>query len=817
MHTRTWLSSTVISSAMILGLAFAAGACGSGAPQMNPPGSESSGELSVDLQIGSGAIINSVSYTITGPGGFSKTGTIDVSHSATASALIGGLPTGTGFSIALAASTVDGGTTCSGQAPFSVVAGQVTPVSVPLACHEAARTGSVLVNGKLNVCPVIDGITISPNSLSVGASVPVSAAAHDSDAGPAALTYQWTATSGTLSDPSSPNPTFSCTAAGTATLTLTVTDGDPSPTCPAKLTADVTCVTPVCVGNCDDGNPCTNDVCQPDFSCAHTPVADGAVCQGGNLKVKILGFNDFHGHISAGTTVAGRPAGSAAVLASYLEKAQTGVENQTLIVHAGDQVGASPASSALLQDEPSIQFLNFLANGSCSYSDKMNPACNLVGTLGNHEFDEGKSELLRLLNGGNFVSGPFLEDPYKGARFPYVSANVVDEVTGRPILPPYVIKKIQGIPIAFVGAVLKGTPTIVTPTGVAGLRFLDEADAANSYVPEITAQGVKAIVLLIHQGGSQASYTTATNTALTNSALNGPDILDVVTRLDNEFDVVVSGHSHTFSNLFITNNLGKKILMTQAFSFSTAYADIDLQIDPVSKDVVSSTAKIVTTFADIAPGNSPDPAIAAMTAQAEARVAPLVNQVVGFAPQSYTAAQNAAGESALGDIIADAQNAAEGTQFAFMNPGGIRGDLIVPAGGGNITYNALFTIQPFGNTMVSLNMTGAQIKTLLEQQWQPTVTRFLQISGLGYTWDANLPVGSRIVEVHDAASNPLDPAAVYHITCNNFLAAGGDGFTTFTLGTNQVGGPVDLDALIDYTEHHNPLTPPVMGRVTRLH
>jgi 5'-nucleotidase len=237
----------------------------------------------------------------------------------------------------------------------------------------------------------------------------------------------------------------------------------------------------------------------------------------------------------------------------------------------------------------------------------------------------------------------------------------------------------------------------------------------------------------------------------------------------------------------------------------------------VTKDVVTKTAKIVTTFADVAPGNAPDPAAAALTAAAEARVAPLAGQIVGSSASSYRATQNSAGESDLGDIIADSQNAADATQFAFMNPGGIRADLVVPSGGGNFTWNDLFTIQPFGNTLVKMNMTGAQIKALLEQQWQPTATRFLQISGLGYTWDASLAIGSRIVEVHDAAGVTLDPMATYSVTCNNFLAAGGDGFTTFVSGKDPVGGPVDLDALIEYTEHHNPLLPPVKGRITRLH
>ncbi len=814
-HVREFLSSVVIPSAVVLSLSFAATGCGGGGPSVEQAGPHA-GKVSLALQLPSGSILNALSYTITGPAGYTSTSSIDVSNSATVQALLGGIPAGTGYSISLTGTTTDGLSVCAGSASFDVTASHATTVNVPVLCKEHATKGSVLANGTFNSCPLVDGITASPNALSVGGSVVLQGQAHDSDAAPSALTYQWTASSGTLSSASQQNPTFTCTAAGTATLTLTVSDGDTTPGCADSLSASVTCSTPVCASNCDDSNPCTTDVCTPSLSCTHTTVADGSLCQGGNLKLKILGFNDFHGQLSTGKTVSSRPVGSAAVLTSYLKAAEAGVEGQTLIVHAGDHVGASPAASALLQDEPSIQWLNMLANASCTYTDKTNSACNIVGTLGNHEFDEGKSELLRLLNGGNHVSGPFLEDPYKGARFPYVSANVVDEVTGRPILPPYVIKRVQGVPIAFVGAVLEATPTIVTPTGVAGLRFLDEADAANSYVPEIKALGVKTIVLLIHQGGSQTSYTTATNTTLTNSALNGPDILDVVTRLDSEFDVVVSGHSHTFTNLLVTNNAGAKILVTQAFSASTAYADINLTIDPVTKDVVTKSATIVTTFADVAPGNTPDPEAAALTAAAEARVAPLTSQIVGFSPISLTRAQNAAGESSLGDLIADTQNLAEGTQSAFMNPGGIRADLVEPTGGANITWNDLFTIQPFGNTLVKMNLTGTQIKALLEQQWQPTVTRFLQISGLGYTWDASLPVGSRIVEIHDAAGVALNPAATYSITCNNFLAAGGDGFTTFVGGTNQVGGPIDLDALIDYTEHHNPLPAPTMGRVTRL-
>jgi 5'-nucleotidase len=808
----------LVSSSLSLGLAFGLPACGA-----QPSGSEESaaketaGNVSLGLVLASGATLDAVDYTITGPGGFARSGSLDVSRSSKLSGVIGGLPAGLGYAVSLAGTSTDRSTACSGSATFDVTAHQTTQVTVAVSCKEKSKTGSAQLSGSLNLCPLIDGITLTPSEIFVGASVTLQGLAHDSDAGPAPLSYHWTTSSGALSDPSAPNPSFTCTTLGPATLTLSVSDGDPSSSCGDALSATVTCSAPVCTGGCDDGNPCTDDVCSPSLTCQHTTTPDGTLCQGGNLKVKLLGFNDFHGQLSAGKLVSSRPVGSAGVLTSYLKTAQNGIEDQTLIVHAGDHVGASPAASALLQDEPSIQWLNQLANSSCAYADKTNPACNVVGTLGNHEFDEGKSELLRLLNGGNHVSGPFLEDPYLGARFPVVSANVVDEVTLRPIIQPYVIKRIHGVPIAFVGAVLEATPTIVTPTGVAGLKFLDEADAANSYVPEIKAQGVKSIVLLIHQGGSQSSYTTATNTNLTSSALNGADILDVVTRLDSEFDVVVSGHSHSFSNVLVANNLGKKILVTQAFSAGTAYDDIDLTIDPLTKDVVTKSAKIVTTFADVAPGNTPDAAAAALTAAAEARVAPLVNQVVGFSTTSFTRDGGSAGESALGDIIADAQNLAEGTQFAFMNPGGIRADLVVPSGGGNITWNTLFTIQPFGNTLVKMDLTGAQLKAVLEQQWTNTTTRILQISGLGYTYDSAQPIGSRIVEVHDAAGTALDPLASYSISCNNFLATGGDGFTAFVGGTNQLGGPVDLDALIDYTEHHNPLPAPVMGRITRLH
>jgi len=398
------------------------------------------------------------------------------------------------------------------------------------------------------------------------------------------------------------------------------------------------------------------------------------------IEIKILGFNDFHGHISAGTAVAGRPAGGAAVLASYLKAAQAGREDRTFIVHAGDAVGASPLSSALLRDEPTMIWLNSLGNSFCRYEARMSPRCNLIGTLGNHEFDRGVDAMLRLINGGGAKSDPSFVGKYRGASFPYISSNVVDIVTGKPILPPYVIKQVRykkahgkmgTMPIAFIGAVLKDTPSIVTPSGVAGIKFLDEAAAINRYVPEIRAQGVRAIVVLIHQGGSQTSEDSM---FADKPSVHG-EIVNIVSRLDDGIDVVVSGHAHAFTNAILHNAHGKSILVTQAFSYGTAYADIELQIDRKSRAVVAKSAAVITAFADRGAGLLPDMTSSALAARAETIVAPIANRLICTITADMMRAQNDAGESALGSFIADAQRDTMHTQIAFMNPGGIRADL----------------------------------------------------------------------------------------------------------------------------------------------
>jgi 5'-nucleotidase len=528
------------------------------------------------------------------------------------------------------------------------------------------------------------------------------------------------------------------------------------------------------------------------------------------VPVQILAINDFHGQLPSGKKVHKRPVGSAPVLAAYLKKAQKDFAGYTFIVSAGDLVGASPPASALLQDEPTITFMNMLGNDQCSVQDRLNPRCNLVGTVGNHEFDEGLAELTRLVEGGNYAQGPFLENPWRGAAFPFVVANVVSQATGKPIFPPYVIKEVDGLPIAFIGAVLKGTKDMIMPSQVAGLEFLDEAQAINACIPEIKAKGVRSVIVLLHQGGRQKVYRGPTRPG---NAVSGA-IKKILWNLDDEVDVVASGHTHAFTNALVPNRHGKEILVTQTWSAGTGFADIILEISRKTGDVVKKSATVVTTWADAGPGLTPDPEAAKLLAAVEKRVAHLTQRRIGQAAACLARTQSPAGESALGNLIADAQRKAMGADFAFMNPGGLRADLEA----GEVTWGQLFAVQPFNNYLVKMELTGQQIYDLLNQQFPPgrSLHRLLQVSGLTYTWDNKLPGPARIVEVR-RDGKPIDRAARYTVTANSFLAEGGDKFSVLTRGANRVTGPQDLEALCEYLKSlPQPFNAKIEGRIERL-
>lgn len=501
------------------------------------------------------------------------------------------------------------------------------------------------------------------------------------------------------------------------------------------------------------------------------------------VYVQLLGINDFHGQLDYSTKVNGQPVGGIQYLAGYLKEREATNPN-TLMVEAGDLIGASRPVSALLQDEPTVRFMNELGFD--------------VGTLGNHEFDEGVTELKRMIYGGSNPKTQKYEaeyGKYTGMNFPVVAANVVVEKTGKLLLPPYAIKEVDGVKIGFIGVVTTETPTIVTPSGVAGVKFTDETKAINKYAKELKGQGIKAIVVLAHDPGT--------------SAVDGSNptgkVVDMAKTIDPEVDVIFGAHDHKYLNSIVNGKL-----LVQSYSYGTAFSDVNLTIDPISKDIVSKKAEIVSTFQN---EQHRDAGIEAELNKYKADIAPITDQVVGKAAAPISRAQNPAGEAPLGNLIADGMRAKTHTDFAFMNIGGIRDEI---KDAGDIKWGDLFAIQPFGNDIVSENITGDQVRTLLNQQWAGSYPKIMQISGLKYTWSDSLPVGQKVLDIYLPDGSKIDPNAVYSVTVNNFMADGGDGFTILKQGTKRVTWSSDLDALVDYIKSFNgkSISAQIEGRIT---
>jgi 5'-nucleotidase len=533
-----------------------------------------------------------------------------------------------------------------------------------------------------------------------------------------------------------------------------------------------------------------------------------------SVSLQLLAINDFHGNLEPPSGSGGRivsdgvttDAGGVEYLATHI-RALEATNPNTLVVSAGDNIGASPLISGFFHDEPAIEALNALGLD--------------VSSVGNHEFDEGAAELMRMQNGGcHPVDGCFGGDGFAGAAFPFLSANVVVTATGQTLFPAYTIKKLHGVRVGFIGLTLEGTPTIVTPSGVAGLTFLDEVETINHYTQVLQAQHVETIIVLLHEGGIQ-SVPTGQNVSVDGCVgLTGP-IVNIVNGLDSAVDVVLSGHTHQFYNCAIENE-DHSLLLTSASSFGRLVTDIDLQIDRATKDVVSMSADNVIVDRTVAK----DAAETAVVTKYKALSDAISQQVVGSigAPE-ITRTQNSAGESALGDVIADAQLEAMdnefGAQVAFMNPGGIRADITCGVGESlpcSITFGELFTVQPFANDMVAFDITGAQIDTMLEQQFDNPVAgdkRILQVSSnFSYQWDASNPAGSKVDPSTIMLNGVvINPATTYRIATNIFLAGGGDRFFVLASGTNRVVGPIDLDALVAYFGAHSPVASPPLNRI----
>lgn len=552
--------------------------------------------------------------------------------------------------------------------------------------------------------------------------------------------------------------------------------------------------------------------------------------KGVNTDVHLLAFNDLHGTLeAAGNNLYGQFAGGAAYLAKAIKDRQAQYGNREVTIFAGDNIGASPLANGLFHEEPITIAANLMHVDFAS--------------VGNHEFDKGSAELLRIQNGGchpvdGCTGAPYAlangstTNTYPGADFQYLSANVIVTDTGETLFPAYGIERFKGdsgrkFKVGFIGEVLESTPTIVTPTGVAGLTFEDEADAANAAVQDLEDQGVNTSVLVIHEGGFQSSPAALNGC---NGSLAGSPIADIASRLDPAIKVIVSAHTHAEYRCTISSG-GVTRLITSASSFGRVLSDITLTINDKSGNLVTASAdNIIVGNALNAPGtgvirqpdtSKEDPQVQAVVNQYVTASAPLANQVIGKIQGDLTRTGSPQGESALGDVIADAQLAATApanlgdADIAFMNPGGIRANLLVSdisSGGealGEVTYGEAFTVQPFGNSLVTKTMTGAMIRSLLEQQFPgcggATSVRILQISST-FSYEQDPAATTCAGKIGDIWVNEIlvAPGGSLRVTMNNFLATGGDGFTVFNQGTNALGGAQDIDAFVAYFAANEP-------------
>jgi 5'-nucleotidase len=523
------------------------------------------------------------------------------------------------------------------------------------------------------------------------------------------------------------------------------------------------------------------------------------------VHVQVIAFNDFHGNLESPSGSNGRirvpvasggteevNVGGAAFLAHQIGKLRQETPN-SVVVSAGDLIGASPLISGIFHDEPTIDLMNMIGLD--------------INGVGNHEFDEGTTELLRMQKGGcHPVDGCQAGQTFTGAKFKFLAANVIDKATQKPFMPPYAIKEFEhGVKVAFIGMTLEGTSGVVTPEGITAVTFKDEVETVNALVPELKAQGAETIVVVLHEGGQP--------TGLYNECpgISGP-IKAIAEGFDDAVDVVVSGHTHQAYNCVIDGKI-----VTSAASYGRLVTGIDLYIDPGTRQLVEKRARNILVTRDAA-----NPPVEAFVKEYASKAMPLANRVIGSTPAELKLPprplpEGKGGQASMGSVVADAMLEATRARekgaavIAFVNPGGVRADV----NAGEITYGEVFSVQPFSNNLVTLTMTGAQIEKVLEQQFGTTPLVMQVSEGFSYTWKASGPAGDKVdpasIKLNGA---PLDMKASYRVTVNNFMAAGGDGLLEFKEGRDPLTGPIDLDVLEAYLKRHNPLAVPSANRIT---
>ncbi|MFJ3882293.1 bifunctional metallophosphatase/5'-nucleotidase [Streptomyces sp. NPDC090077] len=561
----------------------------------------------------------------------------------------------------------------------------------------------------------------------------------------------------------------------------------------------------------------------------------GTPPKGRTVDVQMLSFNDFHGTLeppqgSSGTvserqadgTTKAIPAGGVEYLATSLREARKGHE-YSVTAAAGDMIGGSPMLSGLFHDEPSVEALNKL---------------NLdVSSVGNHEFDEGKTELRRMAYGGCHPTEGCFEygKTFTGAQFQYLAANVTDEKTKRPLMSPTFIWKKGDVKIGFIGVTLEGTPDVVTAEGVKGLKFGDEVETINKYAAELNKQGVKSIVALIHEGGLPASgaYNYDCDVPGAGAGISGA-IVDIAKNVDAKVDALVTGHTHQAYSCNIPDPAGNPRTVTSAASLGRLFTETKLTYDRATKDIVRTPVLAPKPVNKVVSRDVPKaPDMTELIDRWKTLAAPVANRPMGYISADIPGRGSESPEKPLGDLIADAQLEATapadkgGAQLAIMNPGGIRSDLAYKASGdegdGVVTYGESYTVQPFNNLMNIVDLTGAQLITALQQQVSGTVNgpnpKILQVSkGFTYTLDMTKAGADRIVvdsvKLNGAA---IDPAKTYRVVMNEFLAGGGDGFTVLKEHKNKLVGASDLDAFNAYlgkSTAASPIAPPKADRIT---
>lgn len=523
------------------------------------------------------------------------------------------------------------------------------------------------------------------------------------------------------------------------------------------------------------------------------------------VAVKLIAFNDFHGNLEPANlsfvlpNQERVPAGGVEYLATYIKQLRAKNPNH-LVVSAGDSIGATPLLSALFHDEPTIEALNELRLD--------------LNAVGNHEFDQGVKELMRLVKGGCHPrDGCRGGTRYGGAKFQYLAANVIDQATGKPILPAYSVKTFEGIKIAFIGMTLEGTPRLVSPSGVAGLTFANEAETINALVPELQRQGIKAIVVLLHEGGIAKGNLNQCD------SISGA-IANIVPRTNPEVDLFITGHTHQAYNCVIDGRV-----VTSASAFGRVLTEIDLTLDRRTQDIKTVKANNLVVTHDVPRAGEMTNLIAKYKAIAD----PLANRIIGEITADLTRQASPAGEMPLGNIIADAQLFATqapdkgGAVIALMNSGGIRAELTYKAtaqeGDGKVTYGEAFAVQPFGNHLVTMTLTGAQIKQLLEQQFDNPVAgqnRILQVSSsFSYAWSPSAPAGDRVRDMR-INGRPVIPSQNYRVTVNSFMADGGDGYSVLKQGKERLVGVTDIVALEAYFKERSPIAPSDRPRISKI-